>query len=456
MKTEETVFLLTLGCPKNQVDSEILSASLLREGFAFVADPSEADVIILNSCSFVTDAVEESVTTLESLAQYREEGRCRCLVLAGCLVERYGSSLPGLLPHTDLFLGVRAEEAAGALVSRHLKGNHPQRLILGPPPRGIKTGKGLAQDRSPLGVWTYVKIAEGCSNACSYCTLPSIRGPLKSRTRAGIVREVESLAEKGAVEINLVAQDVAAYGMDRKRGSVHPLVRLLEQLQRIEAVRWIRLLYCHPAHVDRGLLHLMAESEKICPYMDLPIQHVSTPVLKAMKRPYNEKTLRNLIENLRQARPDIALRTTVMVGFPGETSSDFKRLLSFLREIRFHHLGVFPYSPEQGTKAGRRKETVQDPEKQRRVQAVMELQAGISETIQKQYLGTEQDILVEGLHEEDPGLLRARTRYQAPEVDGIVVLSQGAVLLPGIYRARIVNTGTYDLEGEIMAEPAHK
>lgn len=449
-KNREKVFLMSLGCPKNQVDSEIMSASILQEGFSFVPDPSEADVILVNSCSFMEEAVEESLTILESLTSYRREGGCRCLVLAGCMVERYGNVLIRELPDTDLFVGMRAEKAMGSILDRYLKGQSERVLYLRPPAGTRKTTHRLAESRTPLDTWVYVKIAEGCSNHCSYCTLPDIRGPLKSRPPGEILREVENLARKGAEEIILVAQDVAAYGLDRRRGKTDPLARLLRKLDKIEEVRWIRLLYCHPAHVNDEIIGLMGEMEKICPYLDLPIQHVSGPVLKAMKRPYNENLLRKQVEKLRAARPDIALRTTAMVGFPGETKKDFNHLFHFLEDIRFHHLGVFCYSPEKGTEAAARKQTVSTGEKQKRFETLMELQAGISEEIQKQFVGTVQEVLVEGVHPDNPDWLKARTRYQAPEVDGTVILKKTDCNRAGIVSARIVEAQIYDLVGEIV------
>jgi ribosomal protein S12 methylthiotransferase len=309
----------------------------------------------------------------------------------------------------------------------------------------------LYTERQALGPWAYLKIAEGCSNACQYCTIPSIRGPLRSRSPEEIIAEAEHLAGQGVQEVNLVAQDVTAYGRDREPNRSDQLAKLLARLERIRGIQWVRLLYCHPAHLDEDTLARIAESEKVCPYLDLPIQHVSTPMLSAMGRPYSEEKLRDLIEKIRNQCPDMALRTTVMVGFPGETEEDVERVLAFLRDVRFHHLGVFCYSPEQGTAAYEREETVSEAAKQDRRHAVMALQAEISETIQAGFIGTLQDVLVEGPHEEDPTCLKARTRYQAPEVDGCVIIPGG--VLPagtGLSPARIVHARTYDLEAEIV------
>ncbi len=452
-RDDATVCLISLGCPKNQVDSEILSAGLLEEGFSFVPDPAQADVIILNTCSFIREAVQESLEVLEQLAVYRREGKCRCLLAVGCLVQRYGRELGRRLADVDLFVGTEAIEGAGRILARHLRGHGEQTFFQSPFPSGPGHAAPLPERRTALAPWAYVKIAEGCSNACSYCTIPGIRGPLKSRPPGEIVREAAHLARQGVREINLIAQDVTAYGQDQGPKPSRPLLAdLLSRLEQVEEVRWIRLLYCHPAHLDPASISRMGESEKICPYVDLPIQHVSPSVLKAMGRPYDEGRLRRLIDRIRAVRPDVALRTTLMVGFPGETERDVEQLLSFVGEIRFHHLGVFCYSREEGTPAFAKGESVSEAEKRRRRDAVMELQAEISETLLKGFLGTCQEVLVEGPHEEDPRYWKARTRYQAPEVDGCVFLPGDDRREPGLAMARIVRTGTYDLTAEILRD----
>ena len=451
-KAVDSVCIVSLGCSKNQVDSEVMSASLLREGFRFVSDPEDADVILLNTCSFIQEAVEESLTVLDALGRYREQGNCRCLVLAGCLVERYGRRLKKQLPYVDLFMGVKAGPRVGRILARRLRGDLPQSFLLRPPPDPGASVWNPGHHREALGVWAYVKIAEGCSNRCSYCTIPGIRGPLRSRSVEDIRREAVRLAENGVQEINLVAQDVAAYGRERKGPGRLPL--LLETLHRVEGVRWIRLLYCHPSHVDQALVDTLGELEKVCPYLDLPVQHVSKPVLTRMNRAYDIRRLRALIRNLRSARPDLALRTTLMVGFPGETERDVERLLRFLEEVRFHHVGVFPYSPEPETAGRCGRETVPPAHKQDRLRAVMELQAGISASTHATYVGSVQTVLVEGDHREDPALLQARTRYQAPEVDGIVAIRKHPSIAPGLATVRIVRSSTYDLYGKPCAEPS--
>lgn len=450
---KERVCLIVLGCAKNQVDAERMAHSLLEAGFRFTPDPRQADVLILSTCSFIQDAVRESLSTARQLARYKRDGSCRSLVVTGCLVQRFGRDLFERIPEADLFAGLSAADRIGPILARHLQAGSPKSMVLRPPSDGKDTQPAPSEQRLVRASWAYVKISEGCSNRCSYCTLPGIRGPLRSRSKEEILKEVRRLAESGVVEFNLVAQDVAAYGHDRGGRSSLALVRLLDGMERIDSLRWIRLLYCHPAHVGGELVQAMGRMEKLCPYLDLPIQHASDRMLEAMGRPYKRSDLLRLIERLREVRPDIALRTTVMVGFPGETKRDFDALLRFLEEVRFHHVGVFCFSPEAGTSAVRFSNRVTREESLKRRKEVFSLQGSISRRILSGYVGTAQEILIEVLHAPGRRSLRGRTRYQAPEVDGVVLLSR-VRNLPSIpvVQARIVRARTHDLLGEILPE----
>lgn len=451
----ERVCVITLGCAKNQVDAESMACSLLEAGFRFTSDPRQADVLILGTCSFIQDAVEESLAVARRLARFKRDRTCRTLVVSGCLVQRFGQSLLERLPEADLFTGISAAASMGPVLVRHLQAGSPRSLVLRPPPRVPKAHSAPSEQRLVQGSWAYVKIAEGCSNRCSYCTLPAIRGPLRSRPQAEILREVRRLAESGVVEVNLVAQDVAAYGLDRGNRSSVALARLLEGMQKVDPIRWIRLLYCHPAHVGKELIQAVARMEKICPYLDLPIQHASDRVLERMGRPYRRRDLLRLIERLREARPDIALRTTVMVGFPGETQRDFEALLRFLETVRFHHVGAFCFSPESGTPAACLAGRVAREESLRRRKEIFSVQASISKQTLGGYVGTVQEVLIEGRHGRTDRSLRGRIRYQAPEVDGVVLLPRvrTAPRSPFV-QARIVRAGIHDLQGQILADPA--
>lgn len=450
---KEKVCLITLGCAKNQVDAERMAHSLLEAGFRFTPDPRRAEVLILSTCSFIQDAVRESLSTARQLARYKRDGSCRCLVVTGCLVQRFGPDLFERIPEADLFAGLSAAARIGPILARHLRAGSPRSIVLRPPPDRKDTHRAPYEQRLVRASWAYVKISEGCSNRCAYCTLPGIRGPLRSRPREEVLKEVRRLAGSGVVEFNLVAQDVAAYGRDRGGRSSLALVRLLDGMERIDAVRWIRLLYCHPAHVGGELVQAIGSMEKLCPYLDLPIQHASDRVLEAMGRPYKCSDLLRLIERLREVRPDIALRTTVMVGFPGETRLDFDSLLRFLEEVRFHHVGVFCFSPEPGTPAARLRNRLTREESLKRRKEVFSLQASISRRILSGYVGSVQEVLIEESHKLARGSFRGRTRYQAPEVDGVVLLSRPRNLpsVP-VVRARIVKARTHDLLGEILPD----
>jgi len=445
-------YIETLGCPKNDVDSDKLVGALLADGMEATDDAALADLVVVNTCAFIDEARRESIDTILALDEQRRDGSR--LVVTGCMAERYGDELAAELPEVDQVAGfgqafnVTPEARDGTEVPN---GSQRKLIPVSSTPLPEFDLLNLPRPRSAVP-WAYVKIAEGCSNACSYCTLPKIRGPLRSRPPEEIVREAAHLARQGVKEINLVAQDVTAYGRDREPNRSGSLAALLAELEQVQGVQWIRLLYCHPAHLDEDTIAGIGNSEKICPYVDLPIQHVSRSILKAMGRPYDEERLRGLIERIRSLCPDISLRTTVMVGFPGETEKDLEQLLSFVQDIRFDHLGVFCYSPEEGTAAFSREESISDSEKWDRCDRVMALQSEISESILQGFLGTSQEILIEGPHEEEALSLKARTRYQAPEVDGCVILPRAIHCGPGLARAQIVRARTYDLEAEFLQE----
>ena len=447
----DKIHLVTLGCPKNEVDSEIMCASLQGEGFGCVRDPSLADVIILNTCGFIQEAVEESLDAVLELSKNKLSGRCRHLVMTGCMVQRYGHKLVHMLPEVDLLIGPKLACAVGVILAGHIKGGSLKRIFIEPAElHTLDSQPPMTSQRVSPGISAFLKVSEGCSNHCSYCTIPSIRGTLRSRPEKEILAEARVLVAGGTLELNLIAQDLTAYGHDRARDKRNALSRLLKKIARIEPLRWIRLLYCHPAHIEEGVIELFGEEEKLCPYVDIPLQHVSRTVLAAMKRPYSEDTLRRLIERLRAMRPDIALRTTVMVGYPGETEDDFQQLLGFLKDIGFHHVGAFCYSQEQGTQASHQANALPEAEKTRRYKAVMDLQAGISMEKTREMVGTLQEVLIEGHHDETPLLLQGRTRYQAPQVDGIVCINKGHIPRPGIALVRITDAHIYDLVGEIV------
>ena len=343
----ERVYFISLGCAKNRVDSEVMLGRLQAQGYRIIETPEEAEVIIVNTCSFIRSAVEESIETILEAARFKEQGLCRVLGVTGCFPQRYREELLGPAAGSGFFFRHRILFGDRRHVREALARAGGTTLDLKPDPalwrepweRLLTTPPGTA----------YLKIAEGCSNRCAYCTIPDIRGPFRSRDPKILVTEAESLAARGVKELILVAQDTTAYGADLSRPA--SLIELIKALAGIDPIQWIRLLYLRPERVTPQLLETLAGVEKVCPYLDIPIQHASDRILKAMNRPYRQRDLRALFRRIRRTWPRVALRTTVMVGFPGEEEGDFQELLNFIEEIEFDHLGVFRYSPEEGTPA---------------------------------------------------------------------------------------------------------
>ncbi|TET53726.1 MAG: 30S ribosomal protein S12 methylthiotransferase RimO, partial [Desulfobacteraceae bacterium] len=409
------VFLINLGCAKNLVDSEhILGLIKQEEGFDITADPAGADIAIVNTCAFIRPAVEESIDTILQLASLKKQGHLERLLVVGCLVQRYGKKLLRQIPEVDGWLGT-------GQINRI-------REVLGPEPANcpilfISKPDFLADHTAPRVQATpfysaYLKIAEGCSHHCTYCIIPALRGQCRSRTVDSLFIEAKEMVERGVKEINLVAQDTTWYGHDLDPSCT--LEGLLEKLLTISGLKWLRILYAHPYHVTEQLLDLVESEEGLCPYLDIPIQHVNPDILRAMGRPSGTEPIPQLIERIRRRSRHIALRTTVMVGFPGETEEQFKELREFVRETEFDRLGVFSFSPEEGAPAAKLKDRVSERIVRNRVKEIMELQAGISKKLNRRVVGKTIPVLVEGLSPETDLLLTGRTATMAPDVDGQV------------------------------------
>ena len=438
---KETACLVSLGCPKNLVDSEVILGLLSREGYLLTTDPSRADVLIVNTCSFIEDATREAVETVLQLSSLKKEGRCRLFVVAGCLPQRYGEVLERELPEVDLFVGTGAFQQLPLLLSHKPK----QKTFLPKPtflyneetPRVLSTPPFIA----------YLKIAEGCSNACTFCTVPKIRGRYRSRKPRSVLEEARRLADQGVQELILVAQDTTAYGRDLRDGT--NLEKLLENLVKVDGLRWIRVLYSYPKadHFTDRLLELMAQENKVCPYLDLPIQHIDDEILRRMGRRARDAEIRSLLRKIRIFLPEISLRTSLIVGFPGEKESQFKALLAFVEEVQFDHLGAFKYSPEEGTPASRLPHRVPERVKGERLRTLMEVQKKISLKKYQKMVGQRRVVLVEGPQRKQ-GVLRGRLQSQAPEIDGSVFLDGKAQ--PGDWvEARITPALPSDLVGQI-------
>lgn len=438
----EAVCLVSLGCPKNLVDSEVMLGLLAEKGYGITMEPAEADIILINTCTFIREATVEALDTILEAVHLKRSGSCRRLIVTGCLAQRYGAQLSREIPEVDFFLGT--EEFPRVV---HYLGEipgHQERVVTG-------RNSFLYDHKTPRllsgpSYSAYIKIAEGCSRPCSFCVVPSLRGGFRSRPIASIHKEARLLAAQGVREINLVAQDTTAYGLDLNDGTT--LAALLERLCSIEGLIWIRMLYAFPEHIDCELLRLIGHSEKICNYIDLPIQHINDEILQAMARPGSHRSLEALIWKIREEIPGVCLRTTLMVGFPGETEAQFSELIDFVGRIGFERLGVFPFSPEEGTQAARMSRQVPEHIKMRRFERLMEFQQQISLEHNRDLVGKRVLVLVEGGLAET-GMLRGRMAAQAPDIDGQVLITKGSASPGQMVDVRITNARPYDLEGEM-------
>ncbi len=418
-------------------------ALLEESGWQITSRPQEADLLLVNTCGFIASACQEAIDTILELAAVKQDRPEARLVAAGCLVQRYQQELPDLLPEVDVFLGVNDFPNIINILS-----NIPNQ------PRVVCQDDWLEYRQ----VWprrlttpfysAYLKIAEGCSHRCTYCTIPGIRGPYRSRPLDAILTEAAQLAARGVIELNLVAQDTTAYGSDQ--GGPSQLPALLSRLAAVPGLRWLRVLYGHPAGITPELLAVMAAHPQICPYLDLPLQHVNDRLLRRMGRRYTQEQLRQTVALIRRRLPEAVLRTSVIVGFPGETPEDFDELCRVLAELQFDHVGIFAFQPEAGTPAARLKDQVPIKEANRRARLLKTLQARISRQKLRRLKGTVQEVLVEGYSEETELLLQGRLRGQAPEVDGKVYINAGWSEIGQIQPVKITKTYTYDVLGEIV------
>ncbi len=435
------VHLSSLGCPKNQVDAEVMLGKLVAEGYEVTLDPSQADVLIVNTCSFIQPAKEESIDTILEMGRHKtEEGRAK-LVVTGCLAERYGRELATELPEVDAFVGtgdfLRLPELLRDL------GRSPA----GAPPAYVGAQHVLPNASVPRiltqqSFSAYLKVSEGCNHRCAFCIIPKIRGRHESRPLDDLVAEADGLAAQGVRELNLIAQDLTAYGRDLERRSA--LADLVRALARVEGIDWIRLLYCYPNYVTGELLDAVADEPKVCSYVDMPLQHGSDRMLRAMRRERSADLLRRLVERVRARVPEVVLRTSFIVGFPGETEEDFTDLCRFVSELEFDRVGVFRYSQEENTEAGAMAGQVTEAVKEGRWHRLMRLQREISRRKNARWVGRVVPVLACG--EDDDGRSYGRTAGQAPEIDGVVFLEGG--FAPGeMTVVRITGSSDYDLHG---------
>jgi len=435
------VGFVTLGCDKNRVDTEYMLGALKQEGYTITDNLDEADVLIVNTCGFIDAAVEESVYTIMDLAEKKEDACCRALIVTGCLAQRYRDTLEAEIPEIDALVGTGDFGQINQVVKKVLEGEKVAEVGV---PEKAGEWSGTRFLTTPVHS-TYVKIAEGCNKTCTFCVIPRLRGRYRSRQPEEIEKEVRWLVRQGTREVNLVAQDVTRYGRDLPDGTDLP--GLLKRLARVDGLKWIRLLYASPEGVTDELLEVVASEDKVCRYLDLPIQHGSPRILKEMGRPSDPEGLMARIDEIRKAVPGISLRTSLIVGFPGETEREFQDLLDFIDEASFDYAGFFIYSPEEGTPAGGRKDQVPVAVKEERYDRAMEHQRLITRRRNARWVGQRVPVLID---EASGNELVGRTQGQAPEVDGQVLLGGRTGRVGAIVMARIQGVLDYDLVGEII------
>ncbi len=439
------VGFVSLGCPKNLVDTEVMLGMLSREGHQITAAQSEAEIIVVNTCGFIESAKEESVNAILEMAAYKSLGSCRRLIVAGCLVERYRNEILEEIPEVDAVIGTNQIPEIVRACMQELQ-----------PPAFESRELFLYSDLDPRllttpGYSAYMKIAEGCDHPCTFCVIPKMRGRFRSRPVDSLIREAEHLAGQGVRELNLIAQDSTMYGRDL--GVQGGLASLLRRLAEVDGIEWIRFLYAYPNSLYDEVLDVIAETPKVCKYIDMPLQSASREVLKRMKRGGNRGSLTRLIERVRDRIPGVSVRTTMIVGFPGETEEDFQELLDFVREVEFDRLGAFAYSDEEDAESWRLDSKIPESVKQERLNTLMSIQAGISRRKNRAMVGRAYPVLIEGPSQETDLLWEGRLPSQAPEIDGVVYLNDGVTdrTRPGeIRRVLITEAHDYDLIGTVQ------
>lgn len=437
-----TIALISLGCPKNQVDADVMCRRLLEAGHTTTADLSEADMILVNTCGFIDSAKQEAIENILMACEYKQQNPNLKVVVTGCLAERYRSQILAEIPEVDGVVGLGSAEGIVAILERIAGGETVEGY-------GPKTALPLGGARviSTPAHYAYLKIAEGCNNRCHYCAIPSIRGPLRSRTVEDCTAEARWLAGQGVKELIVVAQDITAFGDDRGENEI---CRLLDELQTVEGIEWIRLLYAYPERITDEFIAAMARNSKVLHYLDMPIQHSDTRVLKSMNRKGDEQVIRSAAARLRAAMPDITLRTTLIAGYPGETEEEFARLQQFVREMRFDRLGCFAYSQEEGTVAASMEGQLDEDTKQQRADSIMRIQTGIMAELQAEKVGRTLTVLCDG-QDEESGLYLCRSTADAPDIDGAVCVASEEPLYPGqFYTVLVEESDEYDLYARLV------
>lgn len=438
------ILFIPLGCDKNLADSEQMLGILRNKGYEFTDDECEADIIVVNSCCFISDAKEESINTILDMAQCKTHYKCQALIVTGCLAERYKEEIYKEIPEVDAVIGTSSYDAIAEAVEQALEGKKPQvfkdlnRLPDIRTERVVTTG----------GYFAHLKIAEGCDKHCTYCIIPKVRGNYRSVPMENLLRQAKELAEKGVKELILVAQETTMYGKDiYGEKSLH---KLLKELCKIQGIQFIRIMYCYPEEIYDELIQTMKEEQKICHYLDMPIQHCNDAILKKMGRRTNKKEIQEIVTKLREAIPDIILRTTLITGFPGETEDNFEEMMDFVDEMEFDRLGVFPYSPEEGTPAAEFPDQIDEEVKADRQCEIMELQQDIAFEKSERRIGQEMLAVIEGKVADENAYI-GRTYMDAPNIDGYVFIHTDEALMTGDFvKVKITASSDYDLIGELV------
>ncbi len=457
MKTTETnpvvkqkVHFISLGCPKNLVDSEIMAGTLMKDGYEVVGEAEDADTVIVNTCGFVEDSKKESIQRIFDMSALKEEGKIKKVVVAGCLTQRYKTDLVDSIPEADLFVGSGEFQNISKILKNHDAGNKTKTFFNLPTYlQEAETPRVNSQPKHRA----YLKISEGCMKRCAFCAIPLIRGNLQSRTITNVVNEAKLLVAGGVKELIIISHDFTDYGFDLTRKNPEakesPL-ELLKALNEVDGAEWIRLLYLYPDGITDEMVDLIKNSKKLVKYFDMPLQHINSQVLKSMNRKMTREEIEEALRKIRTNIPEAVIRTQFIVGFPGETEEQFEELLAFIAEQQFDRVGCFKYSPEENTPGGRMENQIDEETKQRRFEAVMEVQQNISREKHRAFIGKTVEVLVEGYSEETDLLLQGRTSQQAPEIDGVVLINDGQAKVGDMVKVLVTDSMEYDLIGEIV------
>ncbi len=441
---KKTIHFISLGCPKNRVDSEVMLGVASKKSFEIVDDASQAEVIVVNTCGFIGEAKKESIDTIFEMAELKKHGVCKTLVVSGCLSQRYPTELATKMPEVDHFLGssdmLKLGEVLSGKAERMLVGNPADWVIRASDPRVVTDSRASA----------YLKIAEGCNRTCSFCTIPQFRGKQRSRTADDIVREAEQLVASGVIELNVISQDTISYGRDLPKTGRESLAALATRIADVKGVRWVRLFYLYPETIDEALIDVIANHPRVVPYVDMPLQHAADAMLKRMKRGHGKDRQKRVVDRLRKAIPDLTFRTAFIVGHPGETDEEFAELCEFIEWARFERVGVFKYSDEETCKSFEIDAKVKPVVAANRYRKVMAIQRRIAREANAKLVGKELDVLVEGPSEEHEFVMKGRHAGQAPEIDGSVFLSGDEARAGQMRRVVISQASDYDLVGELV------